>query len=334
MICFDEVDNGDVVVYEYVTPGGDWGWLLGSITMKLEDVLEVQEWFDATQRRKELRDEIENTEHKISSLSKEIMVLREKLGRQRQVNEANIERAHEDLDRALAALRSIDPRYLREMRTYRTPPDLVKLTLTAVVYLLTNTPLSQLTWDAVLKIVRRSDFIQMVMDYDPGNDNVEFSRDLMGTFLNNPSLTVESVNDASLAAGPLLQWLYAKCGAYDAQKKYIVYEEEVELMDVNVFVAGSDPLHLLFARQIRELLSEFVELTLRSRVSVSGMLIHNSVHRIDFPVKLNNFSVALRNYRFCSSKLPLQIIALPANLLFPQLNVVHKSLMLRFVLEP
>jgi chromosome segregation ATPase len=230
------METGDLVAYEFVTPNGEWSWSIGTV----EDcsrtcLVDISQWTDsssgrlhgkdATEYFESLRD-AEESDQAAKRLVDEVRAMRMQIMQQRAEAEENERRARERLLAAQEDVRQINAGDIREMRSYRTPPTLVKETLAAVLCLLRQSPVPE-TWENVQRVIRNQNFINNVINLDPNNEDTDLNRSVMSHYLSNPAMTVENVNLASKAAGPLLKWLFAKIGATSATVELRAFDKEV-----------------------------------------------------------------------------------------------------------
>lgn len=230
------MEVGDLVAYEFVTPNGDWSWSIGTV----EDcsrtcLVDISQWTDsssgrlhgkdATEYFESLRD-AEESDQAAKRLVEEVRAMRMQIMQQRAEAEENERRARERLVAAQEDVRQINAGDIREMRSYRTPPTLVKETLAAVLCLLRQSPVPE-TWENVQRVIRNQNFITNVINLDPNDEDTALNRTVMSHYLSNPAMTVENVNLASRAAGPLLKWLFAKIGATSAIVELRAFDKEV-----------------------------------------------------------------------------------------------------------
>lgn len=109
---------------------------------------------------------------------------------------------------AQKSVSNIKKQHLTELRSMMNPPEAVKLALDSVCTLL---GFKTHSWKEIQGYVRRDDFISNIVNFD---SEVQMSHQLrrkMETeFLALPNFNFETVNRASKACGPLLQWVQAQ----------------------------------------------------------------------------------------------------------------------------
>ncbi|XQJ26980.1 Cytoplasmic dynein 1 heavy chain (DYNC1H1) [Leishmania guyanensis] len=109
------------------------------------------------------------------------------------------------LREADAALSTVKPEYLREIRAYTTPPPMVKRTLEAVGALMGEK--NGEDWDSLKNCIRRDDFLASVRNFRP-DDISEPARERVRNMMRDSRFTIEAAYRASKAAGPLMQWVF------------------------------------------------------------------------------------------------------------------------------
>lgn len=111
------------------------------------------------------------------------------------------------LKEAEAALNTIKPEYLREIRAYTTPPVMVKKVLEAVVTLLGEKRASD--WEVIKSYTRRDDFVTLIKSFKPSGVSEEAKERIKKYFLSDEHFTYENAQRGSKAAGPMQKWVAA-----------------------------------------------------------------------------------------------------------------------------
>lgn len=109
---------------------------------------------------------------------------------------------------AQRGVQNIKKQHLTEMRSMSNPPSAVKLAMESVCILLGY---QVSTWRDVQLIIRKDDFITSIVSYD--NETCltsEMRKYMEEVYLSRPDFNYETVNRASKACGPLLQWVIAQ----------------------------------------------------------------------------------------------------------------------------
>lgn len=109
---------------------------------------------------------------------------------------------------AQKSVSNIKKQHLTELRSMMHPPEAVKLALDSVCTLLGYKAHS---WKDIQGYVRRDDFISNIVNFDSEAQMTSSLRQKMeNEFLSLPNFNFETVNRASKACGPLLQWVGAQ----------------------------------------------------------------------------------------------------------------------------
>ncbi|GIX62949.1 cytoplasmic dynein heavy chain, putative [Babesia caballi] len=110
-----------------------------------------------------------------------------------------IEQAQQDVE-------SINRKSLDELRSMRNPPSVIKYTVETVVILLTNSRNAHVAWDLSRKVLKSSDFISRILNFDAKTiDRVTF--DIVKSRLAEQEWDIQRISNASRAAGPLAKWV-------------------------------------------------------------------------------------------------------------------------------
>jgi dynein heavy chain 1 len=121
--------------------------------------------------------------------------------------EAQLSEAQPALDEAAAALNTIKPEYLREIRAYTTPPPMVKKVLEAVCMVLGEKKIND--WDVIKAVTRKDDFLSLVRGFKPSSLSDELRNKIKKIYMSQPDFTYEAAQRASKCAGPLVKWILA-----------------------------------------------------------------------------------------------------------------------------
>lgn len=125
------------------------------------------------------------------------------------------------VQQASRGVQDIKKSQLNELRALQNPPEPVKCTLEAVCELLGFT-IQGRNWREILSIVRSDAFIPRIVQFDHATSDSSRVLALIG------DLTVERVDRASKACGPLLQWVKAQLAVAAARKRVAPLEREVQ----------------------------------------------------------------------------------------------------------
>ncbi|KAH8584742.1 dynein heavy chain [Cryptosporidium sp. chipmunk genotype I] len=105
------------------------------------------------------------------------------------------------------AVSNIPKKNLDELRSMANPPGLVKKTIDAVAILLTNNSTKPQAWEESRKLLKSSDFITKVLNFDSSTITLKTMQRLQKEYLESPEWDTEKINRASHAAGPLSSWV-------------------------------------------------------------------------------------------------------------------------------
>ena len=227
--------KGDLIAYEYVQPvDGTWAWTIGSLhSVEKDGVVTIVEWMDQrdgiksnSSRARELMEEAEYETLMADRESQQLAQTRTQMIRHRQLNEESVQAAKAQLEAARFSVESINPAHLREIQTYRTPPTVVKKTVSAVLQRMRLARRDD-SWDTCKIALRNHMFISNIVQFDPQNEDTERLEELLLFIGNDPSMTVDQAYQCSKAAGPLLQWLLAQLNATQVNTGARTFEYEV-----------------------------------------------------------------------------------------------------------
>ncbi|OII74519.1 dynein heavy chain [Cryptosporidium ubiquitum] len=105
------------------------------------------------------------------------------------------------------AVSNIPKKNLDELRSMANPPGLVKKTIDAVAILLTNNSTKPQAWEESRKLLKSSDFITRVLNFDSNTITLKTMQRLQKEYLESPEWDTDKINRASHAAGPLSSWV-------------------------------------------------------------------------------------------------------------------------------
>lgn len=147
----------------------------------------------------------------------------------REVVLSDLAKAEPAVVEAQRSVSNIKRQHLTEVRSMQNPPAGVKLALESVCTLLGH---KATDWKSIVSIVRRDDFIASIVNYDNERQmtpqhRVKMRRD----YLSNDDFTVERVNRASKACGPLVQWVEAQVTYSEILDRVGPLREEVSQLE-------------------------------------------------------------------------------------------------------
>ncbi|CAI5468801.1 unnamed protein product [Closterium sp. Yama58-4] len=127
--------------------------------------------------------------------------------RHRREAQENLERVEPAVEAAKTAVKSIRKSQLDDLKAMPNPPSAIKLTLEGVCLLLTG--LKPTTWQGILSVVRRNDFIPSILGCDMEAIDPVLVLRVKREYLDARVISFDAVNRASKACGPLFSWLEA-----------------------------------------------------------------------------------------------------------------------------
>ncbi|WWC73019.1 uncharacterized protein I206_106984 [Kwoniella pini CBS 10737] len=129
---------------------------------------------------------------------------------------------------ALAAVGNIKKQHLSEVRSMANPPEAVKLAMESACSVLGHQIDS---WRAVQGIIRRDDFISSIQNFDTRKMSKAVRDRMMRDYINKPAFNYETVNRASRACGPLVQWVIAQVRFSEILDKVAPLRQEVASLE-------------------------------------------------------------------------------------------------------
>lgn len=175
------------------------------------------------------------------------------------------------LEAARVAVGSIRKENLEELRAMPKPPELVRITMEAVVTMLDckiRRQNTQLTWGNIRTRMRSSDFIPSVISFDVDQLTTNTRTLLTRKVIDNPSFDVDKITYASCAAGPLAEWILAiisfasakdsveplehEVASLQQQQQELMERQELELENVNQFQERIETCRTEYARLVSE----------------------------------------------------------------------------------
>lgn len=147
------------------------------------------------------------------------------INKRREVVMGELELAEPAVLEAQRGVQNIKKQHLTEMRSMSNPPAAVKLAMESVCILLGY---DVKTWRDVQLVIRKDDFIASIVSFDSETQlEQELSDYMEETYLSRPDFNYETVNRASKACGPLLQWVIAQLRYYSILEKVMPLKKEM-----------------------------------------------------------------------------------------------------------
>lgn len=129
---------------------------------------------------------------------------------------------------ALAAVGNIKKQHLSEVRSMANPPETVKLAMESACTVL---GFHVDNWKSVQSIIRRDDFISSIQNFDTHKMTKGLRDKMMREYISKPAFNFETVNRASRACGPLVQWVIAQVRFSEILDKVAPLREEVASLE-------------------------------------------------------------------------------------------------------
>lgn len=155
---------------------------------------------------------------------------------------------------AQRGVQNIKKQHLTEIRSMSNPPAAVKMTMESVCILLGYLVSS---WREVQLIVRKDDFITSIVGFDSEKHlSTEMKEFMMQNYLSRSDFNFETVNRASQACGPLVQWVIAQLQYFSILEKIEPLRLEVNALEES---ATKSKARLIAIGQMIEELEDSIE---------------------------------------------------------------------------
>jgi dynein heavy chain len=159
--------------------------------------------------------------------------------------EADLAEAIPALEEAIAALNTIKPNDINEIKALSKPPEKIRMVCKAICIMLDikpvripdpNDPAKRIMdyWGPSQKMLSDSGFLNSLMNYDKDNMNPKIVQEIKKEFLENPDFNPETIAKASKAAEGMCRWIsamitYDRVAKIVAPKKAALEEAESKL---------------------------------------------------------------------------------------------------------
>ncbi|KAK9454647.1 dynein heavy chain, N-terminal region 1-domain-containing protein [Dipodascopsis uninucleata] len=175
--------------------------------------------------------EAEKKQQESLQIQKELAIKETEIQSRQEIVLNDLAKAEPAVIEAQQSVKGIKKQHLTEVRSMGNPPEAVKLTMEAVCILLGHKVDS---WRAVQSIIRRDDFISSIVNFDTDKQMTTILRSKMKTdYLNKSNFNFETVNRASKACGPLMQWLEAQVNYSTILEKIGPLRQEIKNLDLS-----------------------------------------------------------------------------------------------------
>ena len=141
---------------------------------------------------------------------------------------ADLAQAEPAVLEALAAVSNIKKQHLSEVRSMANPPEAVKLAMESACTVLGH---HIDNWRSVQSIIRREDFISSIQNFDTKRMSKSIRDKMMRDYIGKPAFNYETVNRASRACGPLVQWVISQVRYSEILDKVAPLRDEVASLE-------------------------------------------------------------------------------------------------------
>ncbi|KAJ3090057.1 hypothetical protein HK102_004799, partial [Quaeritorhiza haematococci] len=158
------------------------------------------------------------------AIAKQEVVIEER----RKIVMSDLANAEPAVMEAQKSVSNIKKQHLTEVRSMGNPPAAVKMAMESVCTLIGHKIDS---WKAVQAVIRRDDFIASIVNYNTDKLSPSVRNKIRNEYLNNPDFNFESVNRASKACGPLVQWVIAQIKYSEILERVGPLRQEVQELE-------------------------------------------------------------------------------------------------------
>lgn len=220
----------------------------------------------------------------------EIKKQEQEIALRRDVVMNNLEAVQPAVLEAQRGVQNIKKQHLTEIRSMSNPPAAVKMTLESVCTLLGYQVSS---WREVQLIVRKDDFISSIVNFDSETHLLkEMKEHMLATYLSRSDYNFETVNRASQACGPLIQWVIAQLRYFSILEKIEPLREEVNVLEESA--TKSKARLIVIAEMIKEL-EESIEKYKNDYSEVIGQVENTKIELAQIEEKVNRSKLLVTN---------------------------------------
>ncbi|KAL8271990.1 hypothetical protein Esti_004114 [Eimeria stiedai] len=170
--------------------------------------------------------EAENKKKGAEVLARKLDEQTGKIKERREAVEAQLSEVEPLLKEAAEAVTNIPKKSLDELKSMANPPAMAKLAVEAVAVLITDAGDKSVSWEDARKILKATDFITKILNFDCASVSVATRRRIQTRFLTG-DWDIDRINKASRAAGPLAQWV-------ESSVKFVLISEQVEPLQTEI----------------------------------------------------------------------------------------------------
>ncbi|TGZ77375.1 dynein heavy chain [Ascodesmis nigricans] len=162
-------------------------------------------------------------------VQKELAIQEKEVAERREIVLGDLAKAEPAVVEAQRSVSNIKRQQLNEVRVMNQPPNAVRVAMESVCVLLGH---KVSNWQNVRDIIRRDDFITSIVNYDNEKQLTKSLRQRMQKeYLSQPNYNFETMNRASKACGPLVQWVEAQCSYSEILDRVGPLRDEVDQLE-------------------------------------------------------------------------------------------------------
>lgn len=220
----------------------------------------------------------------------EIRKQEQEIAQRRNVVIKNLEAVEPAVLKAQQGVQNIKKQHLTEIRSMSNPPAAVKMTLESVCTLLGYQVSS---WREVQLVVRKDDFISSIVNFDSETHLLKDMKNFMrNNYLSRSDYNFETVNRASQACGPLVQWVIAQLQYFSILEKIEPLRAEVSILEES---ATTSKARLIVIAQMIGELEESIEKYKNEYSEVIGQVENTKIELAQIEEKVNRSKLLITN---------------------------------------
>ena len=171
--------------------------------------------------------EAENQREAYIKLSAEIDAKQGEIQGVSMIVEQELSQAEPALRRAEKSVSNITLAQINTIKSYKTPPKKVMMTMEAVCLLMTK---KRKDWKGCRQEMQKKDFISNILNFDTDSISPKLKEKLLHDYINDPKWEIKGIKKAAYAAGALAEWLTSQLKFADIMAKIDPLRNEVKSM--------------------------------------------------------------------------------------------------------
>lgn len=179
----------------------------------------------------EKQNEAEQRKAVAEQLTQELKQQEAEIARRTVEVQQELSEAEPALVEAKQSVQNIRKAQLDEVRGLSRPPNAVQLTMECVCVMIGE---KNLEWTEIRKVIRRDDFIALVVNFDPMTLSQKQVKRVQDDYLSKAEMDYASVDRASKACGPLFKWAESQIRYSMILRKVKPLRDEVEQLQIQV----------------------------------------------------------------------------------------------------